>query len=159
MEISRIVKSDFDNVLELNASSVPHVNLIDAEQLQWFVEHAAFAATAKIDGTFGGFMIGLRPGTRYGSENYRWFVESFEDFAYIDRIAVSPWARRRGVAEKLYQAFERSQPGVPRLTCEVNIKPPNVASTDFHTRLGFRRVGSISSSDGSKQVALMEKPL
>lgn len=159
MEISNIVRADFDKVLELNTASVPHVNFIDAEQLQWFIEHAVFAVKATIDGKFGGFMIGLRPGTSYRSENYRWFVKTFEDFAYIDRVAVAPWARRRGVADELYRAFEESQPGVPRLTCEVNIEPPNIASTDFHIRLGFRRVGSISSSDGSKQVALMEKLL
>jgi predicted GNAT superfamily acetyltransferase len=159
MIFSPVAQCDFDEVLDLNAASVPHVNLIDHDQLQWFADHAAFLQVARLDDRLAGFLIGLRPGTDYASPNYRWFCQHYDDFAYVDRVAVAKWARRRGVAETLYAAFEKSQPGVPVLTCEVNIRPPNDGSMVFHQRLGFRQVGSQETDGGKKEVALLEKVL
>jgi len=159
MIISPIQNRDFDEVLALNTASVPHVNLIPLEQLQWFVAHASFVRVARIDERLAGFLIGLRPGTDYASPNYRWFCAHYDDFAYIDRVAVAEWARRQGIAEALYAAFADSQPGVPVLTCEVNIRPSNEGSMVFHQRLGFRQVGSQETDGGKKEVALMEKAL
>ncbi|MCJ7590947.1 MAG: GNAT family N-acetyltransferase [Woeseiaceae bacterium] len=159
MKISAIQQTDYDEVLALNSESVPHVNLIGRDQLQWFDEHASFVQVAKIDERLAGFIIGLRPGTEYASPNYRWFCEHYDDFAYIDRVAVAKWARRQGIAEALYTAFANSQSGAPVLTCEVNIRPANDGSMIFHERLGFRQVGSQETDGGKKEVALMEKAL
>lgn len=159
MKILAIQQTDYDDVLALNAESVPHVNLIGRDQLLWFDDHASFVQVVKIDDSLAGFLIGLRPGIEYASPNYRWFCEHYDDFAYIDRVAVSKWARRRGVAEALYTAFADSQSDAPVLTCEVNIRPRNDGSMQFHERLGFRQVGSQETDGGSKEVALMEKML
>lgn len=159
MKILKIARSDFDAVLELNAASVPHVNLIGDDELQWFTDHAAFVRVVKIDDRFAGFLIGLRPGSNYASPNYRWFCDHYADFAYVDRVAVSQWARRKGIAESLYAAFADSQPGVPVMTCEVNLRPPNEGSMRFHERQGFRQVSSQQIDGGEKEVALMEKSL
>jgi predicted GNAT superfamily acetyltransferase len=120
---------------------------------------AAFLQIAKIDDRFAGFLIGLRPGTGYASPNYRWFCDNYEDFAYVDRVAVSKWARRQGVAESLYNAFGSSQSGAPVMTCEVNIRPSNETSMLYHERMGFRQVGSQETNGGEKEVAFMEKKL
>ena len=159
MQISKIAQEDFDDVLALNTESVPHVNLINRDELQWFDDNAAFVQVAKIDGRIAGFLVGLRPGTTYASANYRWFCDNYDDFAYIDRVAVSEWARRQGVAESLYASFAQSQSGVPALTCEVNIRPPNEGSMLYHKRMGFRQVASQETGGGEKEVALMEKIL
>ena len=159
MQILRIEPNDYDSVLALNAESVPHVNLIGPEELQWFDDNAACVRVAKIADRLAGFLIGLRPGTSYASPNYRWFCDNYQDFAYVDRVAVSAWARRQGVAESLYEAFAKSQPGAPVMTCEVNIRPKNDGSMQFHERLGFRQVASQETDDGKKEVALMEKAL
>ena len=159
MRISTITQEDFDGVLALNTESVPHVNLIDRDELTWFRDNGAFFQAARIDNRLAGFLIGLRPGTTYASVNYRWFCDHYDDFAYVDRVAVSAWARRQGVAESLYSAFARSQTGVAVMTCEVNIRPPNEGSMLYHQRLGFRQVASQETGGGEKEVALMEKPL
>ena len=159
MRISTITQKDFDDVLALNTESVPHVNLIDRDELTWFRDNGAFFQAARIDNRLAGFLIGLRPGTTYASVNYRWFCDHYDDFAYVDRVAVSAWARRQGVAESLYSAFARSQTGVAVMTCEVNIRPPNEGSMLYHQRLGFRQVASQETGGGAKEVALMEKPL
>lgn len=159
MDILEIRPPDFAEVLALNEASVPHVNSIGADELDWFVRNAAFAPAVRIEGRLAAFMIGLRPGTDYKSPNYRWFCSNYDDFAYIDRIAVAQWARRRGVAEVLYDAFAASQPDAPVMTCEVNIRPVNEGSMRFHERMGFRQVGSQETEGGKKEVALMEKKL
>lgn len=159
MEILKIQKSDFDSVLALNEQAVPHVNLIGVEELQWFADNAACVRVVKDADQLAGFLIGLRPGTQYRSPNYRWFCENYDDFAYVDRVVVASWARRRGVAESLYEIFSSSQSGAPVMTCEVNIRPSNEGSLLFHQRMGFRQVSSQEIEGGTKEVALMEKAL
>jgi predicted GNAT superfamily acetyltransferase len=159
MQISKIESHDYDAVLALNDASVPHVNLIDITELQWFVDNAACAHVARIEDRLAGFLIGLRPGLAYASPNYRWFCDNYDDFAYIDRVVVSPWARRQGVADSLYETLRSSQPDAPVMTCEVNIRPSNEGSMQFHKRMGFRQVGSQEIDGGQKEVALMEKTI
>lgn len=159
MQVLKITDADFAEVLNLNEASVPHVSIIDREQLQWFADNAAFVSVVRIDQRLAGFLIGLRPGTEYASPNYRWFCDHYEDCAYVDRVAVSDWARRQGIAESLYNEFARAQSGAPVMTCEVNIQPPNEGSMLFHHRLGFRQVGTLKSDGGKKEVALLEKKL
>ena len=159
MQILEIEPNDYDSVLALNKESVPHVNLIDASELEWFAENAASALVAKSDDRLAGFLIGLRPGAQYSSPNYQWFCDNYDDFAYIDRVVVSPWARRQGVADALYAAFSSAQSDAPVMTCEVNIRPSNDGSMLFHERLGFRQVSSQEIDGGQKEVALMEKTI
>ena len=159
MEILDIARSDFAFVLSLNEACVPHVSLISSDELQWFSDNAAYLRVAKIEGRAAGFLIGFRPGTSYASPNYRWFCENYEDFAYIDRVAVAPWARRKSVAETLYDNFAAAQDGAPFMTCEVNLRPANDGSMLFHKRMGFRQVSSQEIDDGEKEVALLEKKL
>ena len=159
MQFLRIEHNDYESVLALNADSVPHVNLIGPDELKWFDDNAACIRVAKIADRLAGFLIGLRPGTSYASPNYRWFCDNYQDFAYVDRVAVSPWARRQGVAESLYEAFAESQSGAAVMTCEVNIRPTNDGSMRFHEHMGFRQVASQEIDGGKKEVALMEKTL
>ena len=156
MQILPIADDDLEVVLALNTSAVPHVNSISMDELRWFRDNAVYARVAVIESRLAGFMIGLGPGTLYQSPNYRWFCAHYEDFAYVDRIVVSDWARRRGVAEAFYQGFAASRPNAEFMTCEVNIRPTNEGSMKFHQRMGFRQVGSQEVEGGKKEVALLE---
>ena len=159
MQILDIDRADYDAVLALNSASVPHVNNIGIDQLDWFAKNAVYFRAARINDRLAGFLIGLRPGTTYASLNYRWFCEHYDDFAYVDRVAVNEWAQRQGVAGASYSDFADSQTGVSSMTCEINIRPTNIGSMQFHTHLGFKQVGSQEIDSGAKQVALMEKTL
>ncbi len=139
-------------------ASVPAVNSVDLEQMRWFAANAAYFRVALHGDEFAGFLIGMRPGTTYASPNYRWFCAAYEDFGYIDRVAIAGNARRLGLATRLYRDFEASLPasaGV--LTCEVNLVPPNESSMRFHDGYGFRTVGTQALENGRKKVALMAK--
>ena len=160
MQISNITEADLDAALALNEASVPHVSNIDLEKMRWFAEQAFYFRTVRVDGRFAGFLIGLRPGIDYKSENYRWFCKNYRDFGYIDRVAIAPDARRLGIASALYDDFASELKGeVPVMTCEVNIRPANATSMQFHERQGFIQVASQETENGTKEVALMEKRL
>lgn len=160
MQISDVTEADLAAVLSLNESSTPHVNNIDLDMMRWFAANAFYFRIATIEGRLAGFLVGLRPGIEYGSENYRWFCKSYADFGYIDRVAVAASARRCGVASRLYDDFARMLGGaVPIMTCEVNIRPPNESSMRYHETQGFVQVATQETEGGEKKVALMEKKL
>lgn len=156
IELRTVEDADLEAVLRLNEAAVPAVNSVDLEQMRWFAANAACFTVATRNEQFAGFLIGMRPGTTYASPNYRWFCDNYDDFGYIDRIAIATDARRLGLATRLYRNFEAGLPPcVGVLTCEVNIVPPNESSMRFHEDYGFRRVGTQILDDGRKEVALM----
>jgi len=158
--ICDVEASNLEAVLTLNQTEVPHVGSVDLDKMKWFAANAAYFRTATVDKQLAAYLIGMRPGTRYESLNYRWFCDRYDDFAYVDRIAVAKFARRYGLASRLYDDFARSVPqSVDFMTCEVNLKPSNEASMRFHEKLGFRQVGSRAYDDGEKEVAMLLKDL
>jgi len=158
--IRNVCVAHHDAVLRLNQAEVPHVGAIDMQRLQWFAENAAYFRVAASPDGIGAYLVGMRPGTGYGSPNYRWFCANYDDFAYVDRVAVAESARRRGLASRLYEDFAASVPAtVTIMTCEVNIRPPNEASMQFHRQLGFEQVGSLVSDSGAREVAMLVKRL
>jgi predicted GNAT superfamily acetyltransferase len=159
-ELRDVCAADLESVLRLNESEVPHVGSIGLPNLRWFTAHAAYFRVAADGDAIGAYLVGLRPGTTYASPNYRWFCERYADFAYVDRVAVAEYARRQGLASRLYADFAaKVVDSVPVMTCEVNIRPPNETSLCFHREMGFEQVGSLESEDGSKTVAMLVKRL
>jgi predicted GNAT superfamily acetyltransferase len=160
MQIADINPNDLEEVWTLNDDSVPHVSRIDRNEMAWFAEHAHYFRVVRQGPELAGFLIGLRPGLPYASLNYRWFSERYNDFGYIDRVAVAASARRLGVATLLYQDFASAlDNGVEVMTCEVNIRPANESSMRYHRQFGFTEVGTQQTEGGKKEVALMEKRL
>ena len=160
MQITDVREVDLDDVLALNEAAVPHVNSLDRAALQWFARSAQYFRIATRDGALAGFLIGLQPGLDYASPNYRWFCARHRRFGYVDRVVVSPAARRNGIASQLYDNFASTLRGyVPLMTCEVNIRPSNESSMVYHERHGFVQVATQETEGGRKEVALMEKRL
>ena len=151
---------DLDAVLTLNQSEVPHVGSVDRGKMDWFASNADYFRVVTAGDDLAAFLIGLRPGSTYQSPNYRWFCEHYDDFAYVDRVAVAEFGRRQGLAARLYDDFANTvRDNVAIMTCEVNINPPNESSMRFHEQLGFRRVGSQLTEQGRKEVAMLVRRL
>jgi uncharacterized protein len=152
--------NDLDAALALNNANVPGLNELDAPELARLVSIAEVALTAEVDGRFAGFCIVFAPGVDYGSLIYAWFSRNYTDFAYLDRIAVDAAFRRDGIGRAFYAALvERLTGKFPVLTCEVNIRPRNDASLEFHHSIGFREVAQQDTDGGNKTVSLLELPL
>lgn len=163
VRIRDVRPGDLARVEILNESAIPHVNRIPHELFERFRKEAAYFRVAERDdvaerdGVLLGFLIALAPGTDYDSPNFLWFRERYESFLYIDRIVVDEAARGLGVGTLFYRDLERigREREVPRLTCEVNLRPANDGSLRFHQRFGFEMVGRQETEGGAKEVALM----
>jgi predicted GNAT superfamily acetyltransferase len=156
--IHDVSDSDIDAVLSLNQAEVPHVGSVNKDTMRWYANNATYFRVAVADDQLAGYLVGFRPGTAYDSPNYRWFCDHYEEFAYVDRVAIAPFARRTGLASRLYDDFADAMPeSVSIMTCEVNVLPPNPSSMEFHRRLGFAQVGTLVSDHGDKEVAMLLK--
>lgn len=136
------VGADEDFILALNAACTPAVGAMDANDYHEIQDCAHRVLIAEAGGAPAGFMILIRPGSAYPSLNYAWFEATFSKHLYVDRIAVSAAGRGTGVGRALYDEALRiaAANGDERITCEVNVDPPNPESMAFHTRLGFRHL-------------------
>jgi predicted GNAT superfamily acetyltransferase len=151
---------DLNAALLLNNDSVPHVNGLDAAEMERLFGMAAMALTAEVDDQFAGFCITFPPGVDYASLNYGWFSRNYDDFVYLDRIAVVPAYHRLGIGRAFYANIVDRFTGVfAQLLCEVNVRPRNETSLQFHHSIGFREVGQQDTDGGNKTVSLLALPL
>ena len=162
MELRPFRVDDLPIVHAVNQAEVPAVGDETLEALGRIAELSTIALVAEEAGRIGGFCLVLEPGTEYGSGNYRWFEERYDDFVYLDRIAIAPEFQRRGLGRQMYGEVERLAtqqcPEAKWFTLEVNLRPRNDTSLAFHAALGFVEVGQRETSYGSL-VSLMSKPL
>lgn len=151
---------DIGPAMALNNANVPELNELDAAEVARLAALAEVALVAEVEGTFAGFCWVIAPGKDYGSLNYAWFSRTFDRFLYLDRIAVEPAFRRFGIGRAFYVALiERFRDTWPMLACEVNVRPRNERSLQFHASIGFREVGQQETDGGNKTVSLMTLPL
>jgi predicted GNAT superfamily acetyltransferase len=158
VDIRAIEDRDEAEVLAINAEAVWATSPMDAESLQRARTEAAHVLVAELDGHVAGFAIAYAPGSAYGSINYAWHADRFDDFLYLDRIVISPAFRRRGIASAMYDEMEARAKEHGRMVCEVNSEPPNVESLAFHAVRGYRELGQLTQADGH-QTVMLEKPL
>ncbi len=146
------------HLLALNNAHAAELSLLDAARFRHLVGEAFYACRI---GASDAFMLSFDETADYDSPNFLWFRDRYPRFAYVDRICVSPVARGRGLARRLYDAlFARARrAGHEVIVCEVNIAPPNPGSDAFHAALGFTEVGSAAIHHGEKTVRYLARSL
>lgn len=155
--IDRATTDDLPEILELNEAALPAVSSVNLNEMQHFLKIVDYFKTLKINNKVAGFLIALTPGKDYNSVNYKWFENNYESFMYVDRIVVTPTYQGHGFGTAFYNDLVNfSKRNVPRITCEVNINPPNKESVLFHTKYGFKQVGTQFTEIGKKEVSLMK---
>ena len=154
-------RADWPAILALNAESVHFLSPLDIHRLAELAAAAFYLRVAQGEGgAVAGVLLGFGKGAAYDSPNYRWFDARYDAFAYIDRVVVAPAFRGQGVADRLYDDFEKfaRARGLTSLVCEVNVEPPNPVSLAFHTRRGFAEVGRQPYGE-AKVVAMLARSL
>lgn len=153
---------DLPVIHAINQAEVPAVGEETASALDRIAAESTITIVAEVDGDIGGFCLVLGPGADYASLNYAWFSERYNDFVYLDRVAISPAFQRRGIGRAMYAEVERlaadHHPTATDFVLEVNLEPRNEASLDFHAELDFVEVGQLEGDDG-KVVSMMSKSL
>jgi len=141
-------------ILRINAAGRPGVAALDAVELQRLQSLSGLHRVAIAAGDanrVAGYLLAFDREAAYDGEEFLAFRKLLPGpFVYIDQVAVAADQKRHGVAARLYAGLE----GV--LCCDVNLQPPNPASSAFHRALGFESVEILSTADGRK-VELMRK--
>jgi predicted GNAT superfamily acetyltransferase len=164
-DIHRITLADLsasnplgDALLALNNAHEVELSRLTAARFQHLTAQA-FAAWRI--GAAEAFLIAFDQTADYDSPNFLWFRARFQNFVYVDRVAVAPQARGQGHARLLYEHLFASArlAGHQRIVCEVNTIPPNPESDSFHARLGFTEIGTGTIHEGQKTVRYLSKDL
>lgn len=144
-------------LLALNDAHRVETSPLDADRLDRMLA-AAFRVEMVGDGH--AFLIAFDQDADYDSPNFHWFRARFRDFVYVDRVVTAPEHRGRGLAAGLYRRLFRHalRARHRRVTCEVNVEPPNPGSDAFHARMGFGEIGR-AEIGGGKTVRFLERRL
>lgn len=138
-------------IYDLNQANTPEVGSLESKKhLTKLLELSAYNLLILKGDEVIGFIICMREGSDYGSENYKFFSKKLKKFLYVDRVAIDEKYRREGLGKAIYddifiQAKKESLP----IALEVNTQPINQPSLNFHEKLGFDEVGVKDFSDHS----------
>jgi len=156
MILRKLENKDLKRVLDLNEESVHFLSPMTMEKLQQLKSQSEMISVIEVDGIVEAFVLTIKEGKAYDSVNYLWFQKHYHRFLYIDRVVVSIKMQGKGLGRMLYESvFEHAkQIGVPYVTAEIDINPPNPVSLKFHEKFGFKEVGKQSVADGKKVVSL-----
>ena len=158
MNIRRLESKDVTAAWQINEQGLPGTGQISPEEMA-----DLFSLSELPIGVFDGeemlgFVLCLCPRTRYASLNYAWFNQRYQEFLYVDRIAVALEHRGRGIGSLLYeQVIEHGKNLQFPVTAEVNLTPPNPGSIRFHVRHNFTEIGVFQQ--GKKSVTMMLRPV
>ena len=136
-------ENKLDDIYLINQDNVPAVGSLESiDKLRELVSISSYHSVLLLDKNVIGFSICFREGTSYWSENYKYFTQGLKSFLYIDRIAIDHNFRRKGLGSILYSdIFSKAKLENLRVTAEVNTKPVNEVSLNFHSQMGFEQIG------------------
>jgi hypothetical protein len=151
-------ENDFPAIVEINAAEVIYTSDMDIERLGLLDSIAAYHRVAVYNQVVVGFLLAMSDGTSYINDNYRWFMQRYEKFLYVDRIVIKPGYQGQNIGTMLYKdaiSFAKKA-SIPRITCEIYSFPPNKRSLAFHAGLGFREVGEQFLENTGKKLSMQE---
>lgn len=142
-ELRTVQEKDYDKILKINDESVHFLSPLTEAKLKGLDSRAEFFMVAIVEEEVAAFIIVFKEGSTYESVNYRWFLNRYSAFLYIDRVVVDKKWQAMGLGKSLYaEAFKHARNiGAPLLAAEIDVAPPNPVSLKFHKQFGFYEVG------------------
>ena len=148
ISIRHLVELDIQMMWELNEQGLPGTGKVNLQEMTKLLELSELSLGVFDNKRLLGFVLCLLPKTNYGSLNYAWFNERYDEFIYVDRIAVATKFRNQGIGSILYQkVFDYAKSHNIPVTAEVSLRPPNQGSDRFHLRHGYAVVGELDHGD------------
>jgi predicted GNAT superfamily acetyltransferase len=158
MDLKELCQDDVSEIWNINEQGLPGTGKVSHEEIEDLLSLSELAIGAFENGKLLGFVICLLPRTRYGSLNYAWFNQRYDNFIYIDRIAVAANRRSQKIGSRIYQeVVSYAEQHKCPITAEVSLEPPNPGSMRFHDDHGFHEVGVLKHE--SKSVTMMLRKL
>ena len=142
-------KNRLQDIYLINQDNVPAVGSLESiDRMKELLSISSYHSVLLLNKNVIGFSICFREGTSYWSENYKYFTQGLKNFLYIDRIAIDQNYRREGLGKSMYKdIFSSASHENLRVTAEVNTKPKNQISLDFHNNMGFEQIGERQFDD------------
>ena len=151
INVSNYSELELNAIFDLNQLNTPEVGSLESlDYLKKLIGLSAYNLLMLSDEEIIGFIICMREGSTYGSENYKFFTQRLKKFLYVDRVVVDERHRRSGLGKAIYQdifAYVNDK-NLP-IALEVNTEPVNQPSLKFHEKMGFEKVGSKDFDDHS----------
>ena len=148
---AQLNEAQFQSIYDLNQANTPEVGSLESIQhLKQLIEFSSYNLLVLKEDEIVGYIICIREGSAYESENYKFFTQRLKKFLYVDRVAIDEQHRRAGLGQAIYedifaQAISDSLP----IALEVNTQPVNQPSLNFHEKMGFDRIGAKDFDDHS----------
>ena len=155
MLIRQAQATDFSRILDINATEEEKTSRIDLARIAQLDGWSDYHRVAVLEDQVVGFLLVMSDASDYDGDNFRWFIERYKRFLYVDRIVIDQAYAGQGVGSALYGdliEFAATQ-GRPALCCEINVSPPNPVSHAFHARFGFNEVGRSAEASAPKIVS------
>ena len=142
---------------EINEQGLPGTGEVSVEQMGELLQLSDLCIGAYIEEKLVGFVLCLYPQKDYSSLNYAWFNDRYNQFLYVDRIAISTQHRNIQIGSELYaKVFQLALEKQIPVTAEVSLYPPNEGSDRFHLRHGFSSVGEFHQNGKSVTMYVRE---
>jgi predicted GNAT superfamily acetyltransferase len=156
VEIRDAALSDYGAICALNLAEIQYTSAMDVDRLAALDQLSCYHKVGCVQGSVAAFLLAMCSGAPYENDNFAWFARNHPRFIYVDRVVVSASFRGRSLGSLLYQdlfCYARNS-GIPLVTCEYNLLPPNEPSRLFHDKFGFKEQGTRWLSGGSRRVSL-----
>ena len=148
MQIRYLTVNNIQTMWEINEQGLPGTGKVSLDEMKNLLNISELSVGAFEDDSLLGFVICLLANTAYGSLNYAWFNQRFENFIYVDRVAVDEKYRNQGIGQALYDTvFDYASEHQLPVTAEVSLRPQNLGSDRFHLRHGFSAIAEVDHGD------------
>ena len=144
-------EAQLQSIYDLNQANTPEVGSLESIQyLKQLIDFSAYNLLILKEDDIVGFIICMREGSAYSSENYKFFTKRLKKFLYVDRVAIDERHRRAGLGKAIYEdIFAQARKDNLPIALEVNTHPVNQPSLNFHEKMGFDKVGAKNFEDHS----------
>ena len=154
MQFGELRSQDIPAIWEINQQGLPGTGKVSQQEIVELLRIAELMIGAFDGEQLVGFVLCFLPRTEYASLNYAWFNQRYQDFLYVDRIAVSEDHRNQSIGSLLYQqVISYAKYYNYPIAAEVSLNPPNPGSMRFHQRFNFTEIGVLNHQ--SKSVTML----